>query len=88
MAMPGSCNRGFRSRPSAAAGSKRSKGFEVSSRNRTKPTVIRPITPSALATVGKGRRSLKAATATVHSDRMKTQSNIEPSCPPQTAVTL
>ena len=34
--MPGSCNSGFRSRPSAAAGSKRSKGFDVISMNSRK----------------------------------------------------
>ena len=38
MTMPGSCSSGLRSRPSAAAGSSRSNGLEVSSMNSRKPT--------------------------------------------------
>src|SRR6266542_4574081 len=40
----GSCNSGFRSRPSAGTGNRRSKGFEVSNMKSRKPVLITPIT--------------------------------------------
>ena len=55
--IPGSCNRGFRSRPSAAGGKSRSKGLEVSSMNSRKPTLTNPITPTTRATISSGRSS-------------------------------
>src|ERR1019366_1155811 len=83
---PGSCNNGFNSCPSAAAGNKRSNGFEVSSMNNMKPTAINPITPNTRATISSGRCLLNVATAAVQIDRMNTHNNKEPSWPPQIAA--
>ena len=57
--MPGSCNKGLRSRPSGAAGSRRSNGLEVSSMNSRKPMLTRPMTARMRATTGSGRWLLK-----------------------------
>ena len=62
--MPGSCSSGFRSRPSAAGGIRRSNGFDVNSRNSRKPTLIRPITDSTRATSASGRLRENTDTAT------------------------
>src|SRR5215467_8601840 len=86
--MPGSCNSGFRSRPSAAAGNKRSNGSEVVSMNRMNPTLTNPITPSTRATTSSGRVRLVSATETDHTESMNTQSSIDPSCDPHEAATL
>ena len=86
MTMPGSCSSGLRSRPSAAAGSNRSKGFDVKSRNARKPVLIKPITPSTRARNGVGRLRLNTETAIVHRPSTKTHISIEPSCPPHTAA--
>src|SRR5664279_1235984 len=61
--MPGSCSSGFRSRPSAAGGTRRSNGFDVNSRNNRKPTLIRPITEITRASNGAGRLREKKVTA-------------------------
>src|SRR6187549_849285 len=85
--MPGSCNNGFRSRPSIAAGSKRSKGFEVNNIKLKNPTLINPSTPSTRAMMSSGRWRLNTLTAIVHSDSINTHNNKEPSCPPHTPAT-
>jgi hypothetical protein len=86
--MPGSCSSGFRSRPSTAAGSRRSKGLEVSSVKSRKPTLISPITASTRATMTSGSWRENSATATVQPARISAHSRIEPSWLPQTAVIL
>ena len=86
--MPGSCSSGFRSRPSSAAGSRRSKGLEVNSVNSRKPTLIRPMTPITRATITSGSWRERSATATVQPARIRPHIRIEPSWLPQTAVTL
>src|SRR6266481_1694516 len=83
---PGSCSKGFKSRPSAAAGSRRLKGFEVSRVNNKKPTATKPITPNTRATISFGKCLLKVATADVQIDRKNTHNNNDPSCPPQIAA--
>src|SRR5690606_38223082 len=85
--MPGSCSRGLRSRPWAAAGSRRSKGFEVNSRNSRKPTETRPRTPRMRARNTDESVREKAATAHVQPESISDQSSIEPSCEPQLAAT-
>ena len=82
--MPGSCNKGLRSRPSSGAGNKRSKGLEVSSMNSKKPTATSPMTDSMRAVTSLGKWRLKRATATVQSTSICTHKSKEPSCPPQT----
>ena len=84
--MPGSCSSGFKSRPSAAAGNKRSNGFEVSNKNRIKPTLTKPSTPITRATMAAGRCRLKTVTPTVHTLSISTHNNKEPSCEPQVAA--
>ncbi len=84
--MPGSCSKGFRSRPSAAAGTSRSKGLDVSSVNSRKPTSVRPITERMRASTGSGRRLLKIATAPIQPHCISSHSSIDPSCPPHTAA--
>ena len=86
MTIPGSCSSGFRSRPSAGTGNRRSNGFDVSSRNSRKPTLTRPITPSTRATISSGRWRLLSDTASVQIESMSTHSIIEPSCEPQVAA--
>ena len=54
-----------RGRP-AAGGNSRSNGFDVSSMNSRKPTLMSPITPSTRATISSGRWRLLSATAIVH----------------------
>ena len=88
MTMPGSCSSGFRSRPSAAAGSRRSKGFEVSSVKSRKPQLTRPITPSTRASVRSSSCFENIDTAKVQPDRISDHSSIEPSWLPHTAVNL
>ena len=84
--MPGSCSNGFRSRPSAAAGSKRSNGFDVNSMNNRKPIEMTPCTPITRATMSSGKWREKMDTANVHHASINTQSNSEPSCEPQLAA--
>ena len=84
IAKPGSCNRGFKSRPSKGAGNRRSNGLEVSSKNRMKPMDTRPITPNTLAKVASGMLLLNCATKPVHIVSTKPHSNNEPSCAPHT----
>ena len=79
MIMPGSCSRGFRSRPCAAAGSRRSKGLEVNSVKDTKPALIQPSTPTTRAMKASGRWRLNTVTATVQPDSASAHSSSEPS---------
>jgi hypothetical protein len=88
MISPGSCSIGFRSRPSSAAGSRRTNGLEVNRVKPMKPIAIRPITPSTRASTSRGRLRLKVATAALQKLRISTHSSSEPSCPPQTPETL
>ena len=60
--------------------------FDVSSRNRRKPTATSPITPITRATIGSGKWRLNAVTATVHTLSISTHNSSEPSCPPHTAA--
>ncbi len=85
MIRPGSCSSGFRSWPSAAAGSRRTKGLEVNSRKARKPTLISPITASTRATTSVGSWREQIATAAVHSASTSAHSSSEPSCAPHTA---
>ena len=84
---PMSCNNGFKSLPSMAAGNNRSKGFEVNSMNNRNPTEIKPITPSTRATISSGKCLLNPATAAVHTVRINAHNSSEPSWPPHTAAT-
>ena len=84
--MPGSCSKGFKSRPSMACGNNRSKGLDVNSMNRRKPILIRPITPSTRATIGSGKARLNTVTAIIQPDNINAQSSNEPSCEPQVAA--
>ena len=86
MIIPGSCSSGLRSRPSPAAGSRRSNGLLVKIRKARKPTATMPITPSTRATTGIGNDFENRATAAVHSARISAHSSSEPSCAPHTAV--
>jgi len=86
--MPGSCRSGFRSRPSGAGGSRRSKGFDVVRMKSRKPTDTRPMTPSTRATISSGRCRENTATATDHAESMNTHSSIEPSWEPHEAAIL
>jgi hypothetical protein len=76
----------LRSRPSTAAGNRRSNGFEVASRKSRKPNDSQPITARMRAMTLSGRWRLKLATAKVQNVSISTHSSIEPSCPPQTAL--
>ena len=85
MTMPGSCSSGFRSRPSGAAGSSRSKGFEVSSVKSRKPHADQPhhaehARQRALVEL----LARTAATANVQPASISAHSSIEPSWLPQT----
>src|SRR5258706_1139545 len=84
--MPGSCSSGFRSRPSSAAGIRRSNGFEVRSMKGRNPALTRPLTPSTRATKRSGRPRLNTATAKVQPASIHVHSSIEPSCEPQVAA--
>ena len=86
MTMPGSCSSGFRSRPSAGAGKSLSKGFDVARMKSRKPKASQPITARMRAVTGSGRCLLKLATAKDQKVSISSQSRIEPSWPPQTAV--
>src|SRR5574343_1803765 len=84
IAKPGSCNKGFKSRPSVGDGNKRANGLEVNNKNRMKPTLTRPITPSTRTRVASGICLLNIATKPVQIDSVKAQSNNDPSCAPHT----
>src|ERR1700693_2753456 len=84
--MPGSCSSGFKSRPSGAAGNMRSNGFDVHNKNRIKPTLIRPSTPTTRANTSAGNCLLNNVTARVQAESMKAHSSSEPSCEPQVAA--
>jgi hypothetical protein len=86
MTMPGSCNSGFRSRPSAGTGNRRSNGFDVVSMNSRKPTLTSPMTPMTRAAISSGRWRLLIETASVQLESMSTHSIIEPSCEPHVAA--
>ena len=88
MTKPGSCNKGFKSRPSGGGGNKRSKGLEVIKMNIKKPVETKPKIPITRATMAKGSERENKATATVQPDSMRTHNNKEPSCPPQTDANL
>ena len=81
-----SCNSGFRSLPSAAAGTSRSNGLDVNSMNSRKPTLTRPSTPRTRLLYGSGMLRLKAATATDQVASIVPHSSSEPSWPPQAAA--
>ncbi len=61
--MPGSCSSGFRSLPSAAAGTRRRNGLDVNSRNIRKPIETSPITASTRASSTSGRLRERSVTA-------------------------
>src|SRR5664279_1684137 len=84
IAKPGSCNSGFKSRPSRGAGNRRSKGLEVSSKNRMKPMETSPITPKTRAKVASGMLLLNCATKAVQMVNTRPHNNNEPSCAPHT----
>ena len=84
--MPGSCSSGFRSRPSAGAGSSRSNGLDVVSRKSRKPIDTKPSTPSTRLRTCMPSVRPKPATAPVHTDSISAHSSIEPSCEPQVAA--
>ena len=88
MTKPGSCSKGFKSRPSGAAGNKRSNGLDVVKMNIRKPVDTKPKIPMTRATMAKGSEREKSATATVQPDNINTHNNKEPSCPPQTEANL
>ena len=88
MTKPGSCNKGFKSRPSGAAGNKRSNGLEVVKMNIKKPVETKPKIPMTRATMAKGKLRENNATATVQPDNIKTHNNKEPSWPPHTDANL
>src|SRR6267142_3807056 len=88
MTMPGSCSSGFRSRPSGAGGNRRSNGSDVISMKSRKPTLTNPMTPRTRATTSSGKLRLAIATETDHTESIKTQSSIDPSCEPHDAATL
>ena len=79
MTRPGSCNKGFKSRPSAGAGNNRSNGLEVIKMNIKKPVDTKPKMPMTRATMAKGNVREKIATDTVHPDSMSIHNNSEPS---------
>src|SRR6187551_3965481 len=84
--MPGSCNSGFKSRPSKAAGISLSNGLEVNNINAKKPTLTKPITAISLILKVSGKLFANMVTAIVQIDKMATHNNMEPSCPPHTAA--
>ena len=77
---------GFRSRPSGTPGSRRVKGLEVNRMNSKKPAATRQSTPITRARMVSGSPCEKRRTSSVHQVSIKSQSNSEPSCPPQTAA--
>ena len=79
MTRPGSCNKGFKSLPSAGAGNKRSNGLEVIKMNIRKPVDTKPKMPMTRATMAKGKVREKMATANVQPDNISIHSNKEPS---------
>ena len=85
--MPGSCSSGFKSRPSAAAGIRRSNGFDVNSRNNRKPALTSPITEITRASIGAGRLREKSVTAKLQPPSISVHSSNEPSCEPHVAAT-
>ena len=84
--IPGSCNCGFRSRPSAGTGNRRSKGLDVNSTKSRKLSVKRPITARMRATTGSGRLRLKLATAQTQPACISSHSSRLPSWLPQEAA--
>src|SRR5450756_494097 len=82
IARPGSCNKRFKSRHSKGAGNRRSKGLDVSSKNRMKPIDTSPITPNTRAKVASGMLLLNRATKAVHTVNTRPHNNNEPSCAP------
>jgi hypothetical protein len=79
MTKPGSCNKGFKSRPSGAAGSKRSNGLEVVKMNIKKPVDTQPKMPMTRATMAKGKLRENMATASVQPANINTHNNKDPS---------
>ena len=84
--MPGSCNNGFRSLPSGAAGTRRRNGLDVNSRNSRKPTATSPITASTRASSTAGRLRERNVTAVAQPVSISTHSSSEPSCEPHVAA--
>ena len=87
MASAKSCNTGFRSAPSCAAGNSRVNGLEVHNVNNMNPALMTPMTPSTRLEKLKGSVRLKAATATLQIARIRIHNSSEPSCPPHSAAT-
>ena len=83
---PGSCNKGFKSRPSGAAGKTRMKGLEVVKMKAKNPTATQAKTLSTRATRVKGNGRENKATAAPHTDSSKIHSIKDPSCPPHSAA--
>ena len=85
--MPGSCSSGLRSRPSAAAGTSRTNGFDVNSMNSRKPTPTRPITASTRASIARGQVArAQRHRAAPSPASISTHSSSEPSCEPHVAA--
>src|SRR5438105_8077445 len=85
--MPGSCNSGFKSRPAAAPGSRRSNGFDVHNRNDKNPMLTSPSMLSTRESVCCGNCLLNIDTASVHPASISDHNSNEPSCEPQVAAT-
>ena len=66
----------------------RSKGLEVSSKNKAKPIEIPPKIDSTLADSTRGNSRLNRATAADQPAKISAQSSNDPSCAPHTALTL
>ncbi len=79
IASPGSCNNGFRSRPSSGIGYKRSKGFDVNNIKERNPALIIPMTAITCAWICLGILPPSKATARVQLASMNAQSSKEPS---------
>ena len=85
--MPASCSKGFKSRPSAAAGIRRSNGLEVSNVNAMNTAVMLANTTSTRVTKTSGNCLENNATAALQPVNINTHNNNEPSCEPHVADT-
>src|SRR5688572_15091015 len=84
---PGSCNRGFKSRPLVGMFRKiRKKGSEVNKINNKKPKLIIAKILRTRATKISGNFRLKKTIAIIHTLNTVIHNNIDPSCAPQTAA--
>ena len=80
MIIPGSCNNGFKSRPSTGKyGNKRSNGLDINKVYSIKPTPKKPSTPSTRARNTQGNDCERIATTAVQPACITNQSKIAPS---------